>query len=154
MAASFQPYWTYEDEYVYLFNLPKVGPERLKWSYPIGSIQRSGATVAFASDWSVSSANPMLGMETAITHINPHTNEGGSFLPSEVIDLPEAIEAYNINGAFLNAIDDMTGSIEVGKYADLVVLDANLFEIPVFEISDVSVVATMLEGEVVYGVLE
>lgn len=153
VGASFEPYWAYEDEYITRFTLPRVGPERLQWSYPIGSIQRTGATVAFSSDWTVSSANPLLGIETAVTRVDPHSNKGQPFLPGERIELNEAIAAYTINAAYLNAIDDMTGSVEVGKYADLIVIDQNLFEIPIQEVSDARVLLTLLEGEVMYGSL-
>ena len=59
-----------------------------------------------------------------------------------------------INAAYLNVIDDMTGSVEVGKYADLIVVDRNLFEIPIQEVCDAQVLLTLLEGEVMYGSLE
>ena len=154
VGVSFQPYWTYFDDYVTLFNLPRVGPDRIKWSYPIGSIQRSGATVAFSSDWFVSTPNPLIGIETAVTHVDPLTDEGKSYLPGETIALDEAVAAYTINAAFLNSIDDMTGSVEVGKYADLIVLDQDLFKIPIQDVSDVQVLLTLLEGEVMYGNLE
>jgi predicted amidohydrolase YtcJ len=154
VGASFEPYWAYADEYITLFTLPRVGPERLQWTYPIGSILRTGATVAFSSDWTVSSANPFLGIETAVTRVDPHSNEGQPFLPGERIELDEAIAAYTINAAYLNVIDDMTGSVEVGKYADLIVVDRNLFEIPIQEVSDARVLLTLLEGEVMYGSLE
>ena len=68
--------------------------------------------------------------------------------------MDEAVAAYTINAAFLNAIDDMTGSVEVGKYADLIVLDQDLFEIPIQDVSDIQVLLTLLEGDVVYGNLE
>jgi hypothetical protein len=109
--------------------------------------------VAFSSDWTVSSADPLLGIETAVTRVDPHSNKGQPFLPAERIGLNEAIAAYTINAAYLNAIDDMTGSVEVGKYADLIVIDRNLFEIPIQEISDARVLLTLLEGEVMYGSL-
>ena len=154
VGVSFQPFWAYEDDYITYYTLPRVGPDRIKWSYPIGSLMRSGATVAFSSDWPVSSANPFWGIETAITRLDPFTGEGQPFLPNERIDLPEAIEAYTINAAYLNLLDDTTGSIEVGKFADLVVIDQNLFEIPVDAISDTKVLATIFEGEVVFGDLD
>ncbi len=154
VAASFQPYWTYADDYVTMFNIPRLGPDRIKWSYPIGSLQRSGATVAFSSDWFVSSANPLIGIETAVTHVDPLTNKGQAFLPGETIALEDAVAAYTINAAYLNAIDDMTGSIQVGKYADLVVLDRDLFAIPIHDVSDVQVLLTLLEGDVMFGNLD
>ncbi len=86
--------------------------------------------------------------------MDPHSNKGQPFLPGERIGLNEAIAAYTINAAYLNAIDDMTGSVEVGKYADLIVLDQDLFQIPIQDVSDVQVLLTLLEGEVMYGNLE
>ena len=154
VGVSFQPLWAYEDEYITYYTLPRVGPERIKWSYPIGTLMENGTRVAFSSDWPVSSANPFWGIETAITRLDPFTGEGTPFLPDERIDLADAIEAYTINAAYLNMLDDTTGSIEVGKFADLVVLDQNLFEIPVSAISDTNILMTMFEGDVVYGSLE
>ena len=86
--------------------------------------------------------------------MDPLTNEGQPLLPGEAIELDEAIAAYTINAAFLNAIDDMTGSVEVGKYADLIVLDQDLFETAIQDVSDVQVLLTLLEGDVMYGSLE
>jgi predicted amidohydrolase YtcJ len=154
MGTSFQPLWAYEDSYITDFTLPMVGEERIQWTYPFGSVLRSGGLVTFASDWSVSSANPLWGIETAMTRMNIVTNEGKPFLPNERISLEDAISAYTIKAAYLNLLEEDTGSVEVGKFADLVVLDRNLFEIPVFEISDTQVDATLFEGEVVYGTLE
>ena len=74
--------------------------------------------------------------------------------PSEAIGLPEAIAAFTINAAYTNRIDDRTGSIEVGKLADLIVLDRNLFEIPAAEISEAKPLVTLLEGKPVHGDLE
>jgi predicted amidohydrolase YtcJ len=153
VGASFEPYWAVEDEYITQFTLPHVGPERIQRTYAINSLLSAGARVAFSSDWSVSSADPLLGMETAVTRVDPHSNQGKPFLPGERITLEQAIAAYTINAAYLNHLDETTGSIEAGKYADLVVLDRDLFEIPASEISDVKLQATLFEGEVVFGAL-
>ena len=150
VGVSFQPFWAYEDDYITYYTLPRVGPERIKWSYPIGALMENGTKVAFSSDWPVSSANPFWGIETAITRLDPFTGEGEVFLPEQRINLEQAVEAYTINAAHLNMLDATTGSIEVGKSADLIVLDQNLFEIPVSDISDTKVLMTMFEGEVVY----
>jgi len=72
-------------------------------------------------------------------------------LPSEAIDLATAIRAATFGSAYGNFLDQETGSIEVGKLADLIVLDKNLFNIPASEISEASVMLTLFEGEPVYG---
>jgi predicted amidohydrolase YtcJ len=73
-----------------------------------------------------------------------------AWLPEEVVDVPLMLASYTINGAYLNFEETETGSIEVGKAADLVVLDRNLFEIPSHEIHRAKVLLTLLEGKEVY----
>jgi predicted amidohydrolase YtcJ len=72
-------------------------------------------------------------------------------MPQERITLEQAIAAATINAAYVNHLDDRTGSLEVGKQGDVVVLDTNLFEIEPAGISDAKVVATLFGGEVVYA---
>ncbi len=150
-VANFQPYWAWADHYITDLTIPKLGPERSRWLYPIGSVLDSGAVVAFGSDWFVTSGNPLLGIETAVTRRDPITNASASFNDSERIRLHDAIAAYTINGAYVNFMDEKSGSIEVDKLADLIVLDRNLFAIPQEEISDVQVLLTLLDGQPVYG---
>ena len=154
VVANFQPLWAYADEYITELTIPFLGPERSAHMYPIGSVQKSGATVAFGSDWSVSSPNPFEEMETAVTRLGALGETTEPFLPEEAITLPEAIAAFTINAAYTNRLDKDTGSIEAGKSADLVVLDRNLFEIPASEMSDVKALGTLFEGKPVHGDLE
>ncbi len=153
VAATFEPYWAYEDTYITELTRPRVGPERIKTTYPIRAIMDTGARVAFSSDWSVSSANPLLGIETAVTRVDPIGNEGDPFLPEQAVTLAEALAAYTRDAAWVNGWELTTGTIEAGKYADLVILDRDLFAIPIQEVSDAQVVATLFEGKVVYGAL-
>ncbi len=106
--------------------------------------------MAFGSDWSVSSMNPLEGIEVAVTRRDPETGPGPAWLPEEAIDLPTALAAYTIRGARVSFQEAEAGSIEVGKAADLIVLDRNLFEIDPHEISETKVVLTLLEGEEVF----
>jgi predicted amidohydrolase YtcJ len=76
------------------------------------------------------------------------------WLPEERIDLRDALAAFTINAAYLNFHDDTTGSIETGKYADLIVLDHNLFAIPPSKISETKVLLTLLGGRAVHGDLK
>ncbi|TFG94817.1 MAG: amidohydrolase [Myxococcales bacterium] len=151
VVANFQPLWAYADGYITDLTIPFLGPERSRWLYPIGSLVRSGAIVAFGSDWSVSSANPFEAMEVAITRMGPDGESDAPFLPGERIDLPTALAAFTIKAAYVNGIDDATGSIEVGKLADLIVLDRNPFEVPPAEISEIEVLLTLFAGAPVHG---
>ncbi len=107
--------------------------------------------VAFGSDWSVSTANPFYQMETAITRMDSNDYSIPPFIPEEAIDIEIAIDAFTINAAFVNKHEDDTGSVEVGKYADLIVLDQNLMEIDSRAVSDTQVLLTLFGGKPVHG---
>ncbi|MDH3439259.1 MAG: amidohydrolase [Gammaproteobacteria bacterium] len=149
--ANFQPLWAYNDDYVTELTVPFIGEERAQWMYPIKSVQDAGGMIAFGSDWSVSTANPMPQIETAVTRLSATGEDYPVMLPEERIDLESAIVAFTINAAFLNRHEDKTGSIEVGKLADLIVLDQNLFEIDPADISETEVLLTLFGGRVVHG---
>ncbi|MEE9229311.1 MAG: amidohydrolase [Acidobacteriota bacterium] len=151
VVANFQPLWALADEYITDMTIPFLGPERSRWLYPIGSLVASGAVVAFGSDWSVSTANPLEEIEVALTRMGPNGETKEPLLPEERIDLPTALAAFTINAAYVNSLEKETGSIEVGKFADLIVLDRNLFTIEPSEISESKVLLTLLEGEPMYG---
>jgi predicted amidohydrolase YtcJ len=107
------------------------------------------------SDWAVSSPNPLWEMHVAVNRISPPEYQYGEgnaepFLPEERLDLPTAIAGFTINSAFVNHLDDLTGSIEVGKRADLVVLDRNPFEHPEDRIAEARVVRTLVDGQRVF----
>ncbi len=106
---------------------------------PIRSIHASGAVVTLSSDFDVSAMNPFVAMQHALTR-------GAESFET----IGDVIEAYTINGAYLMRHEDKTGSIELGKFADLVVVDQNLFEISVDSIADTKVLLTLLAGKEVY----
>lgn len=149
VIAAVQPLWAYADTYITELTEPVLGPERSRWLYPFGSLAASGAVLACGSDWTVSSMNPLEGMQVAITRVEPGAG-GEPWIPEERIDLPAAIACYTINGAYASFQEDRTGSIEVGKLADLAVLDKNLFELPADRIHTAKVVLTLIEGDVVW----
>ena len=154
VVANFQPLWAIEDEYITEHTWPKIGQERSKYLYPIGSVKRSGGKIAFGSDWYVTSVNPLDGIETAVTRLEPNGLTKNPLGVNEEIGLADAIEAYTLNGAYVNFLDKKVGSIEVGKQADLIVLDKNLFEIPPKEINESRVLATIFNGDIVFGSYE
>ncbi|MGH8245453.1 MAG: amidohydrolase, partial [Gammaproteobacteria bacterium] len=154
VVANFQPLWAFADDYIVKLTYPRLGDERMKYVYPIGNIWKTGAKVAFGSDWSVSSANPLQGIEVAVSRMGPLGETITPFLPEQRITLEQAIASYTVNAAFVNHLDDMTGTIQAGKRADLIVLDRNLFEVPPQEISDARVLLTLFDGTAVYGSLD
>ena len=106
--------------------------------------------VSGGSDWSVSSLNPLDAIEVGVTHRDPGDTVPPPWHPAERVDLPTMIALYTINAAWANHLDRETGSIEVGKLADLIVLDRNLFELPPDRIHTARVVRTLLEGRMVF----
>ena len=150
VIANFQPYWAQADKYIVDMTLPVLGPERSRWLYPIRSMAKTGAVIACGSDWSVSTMNPLDAIQVAVTRRGIKEPSGPPWMPDEVVDLPLMLAGYTINGAFLNFQESETGSIEVGKAADLIVLDRNLFEIPPREIHLAKVLLTFLEGSEVF----
>jgi hypothetical protein len=132
-------------------NLPVLGEERVQGMYPLASVERSGGRIVGGSDWDVSSANPLDAIETAVRRQDALTDDGPVLNESERVSLATMIDAYTINAAWLMHQEDSVGSIEVGKKADIVVLDRPLFDIPATEISDARVLETLLGGETIYA---
>ena len=151
VVANFQALWANGDEYLTRMTEPTLGPARSRWLYPIASVVRTGAVVSGGSDWSVSSLNPLDAIEVGITHREPDRPDEVAWNPAERVDLPTMLAMYTINSAYANHQEQETGSIEVGKAADLIVLSRNLFEIPVSEIHHVRVLRTLLEGKTVFA---
>ena len=104
------------------------------------------------SDWAVSTMNPLVAIETAIRREDPENVITGVLNAAERMDLDEMLRAYTINAAYLMHQENTTGSIQVGKAADLIVLEQNLFDIPVDAIGDVRVLRTMIDGVTVYQI--
>lgn len=151
VIANFQPLWAYADSYITDLTIPVLGEKRARWLYPMGSVAKTGAVIVGGSDWSVTSMNPLEAMQTAITRSDPEKKKPSSWIPEERVDLPTMIAAYTINGAYLNHREKETGSLEVGKKADLIVLDKNLFAVPVNEIRKAKVLLTLIDGKPSYG---
>jgi predicted amidohydrolase YtcJ len=150
VVASIQPLWSYADTYIVDLTEPRLGPARSRWLYPARSLFETGAIVAAGSDWSVTSMDPLRAIEVALTRRDPDLDEGEGWIPEERADLEAMLRAYTVNGAIAGDMEEETGTITVGKSADLVVLDTDLFQVPPERISDARVELTVFEGRVVY----
>jgi hypothetical protein len=150
VVANFQPLWAFADTYITHLTEPQLGPERSRWLYPLKSLADSGAVLAAGSDWSVSSMNPLDGVQVAVTRRDLTAPSGPSWIPEERVDLDTILAAYTRGGAYLQHEETLTGSLEVGKRGDLIVLEKNLFDVPETEIHRVKVLLTLLDGKEVY----
>jgi predicted amidohydrolase YtcJ len=148
--AQFQPSWASWYDYMDL-TVAAIGPKRSTYIYPAGSIVRTGGKLAYGADWPVGGANPLEGIEVAMTRRTAGEPNARPLLPDEGVSLTEAIASHTINVAYVNGFDDVTGSIRAGKSADLVVLDKDIFKLPVYEISKAKVLLTLFEGKPVFG---
>jgi len=150
VVANFQSYWASADDYIVKMTEPFLGPARSRWLYPIRSVADTGAIIVGGSDWSVTTMNPLDAIQVAVTRRGIEEGPGPAWIPEEKVDLPLMLAAYTINGAYVNFQEKETGSIEVGKAADLIVLERNLFDVPRHEIHKVKVLLTLLEGRNIY----
>lgn len=148
-----QPFWFMQEAGYYdEIEVPYLGEERAQQEYPMKSFINQGVHIASSSDYIVTPEfNPLHGIQQGITRIEEGETDPGKIAnPDERATLADMIASFTIDGAYANHVDDITGSIEVGKKADLVVLDQNLFAIPATEIKDTSVILTLVEGKEVY----
>jgi len=127
----------------------ELGEERRSRWYPMRSLTTHGARFAIASDGPLMWQDTFSRLEGAITRKHP---DGGNVALAldEAIDLPTAIKAMTLDSAFLMDLENDVGSIEVGKRADMIILDKNLFEIPEADIDSTKVLQTIFDGDVVY----
>lgn len=149
-AAAFTAIWAYPDEWTINLEIPALGQERVDKLYPIRSLHEAGGVIVGSSDWNYGELDPLVSIETAVTRQDPYGPSELKATTHEAVDLETIIAAYTINGAWLMHREKVTGSIEPGKLADVVIFDSNLFEIEAEAISDVKVDTTIYNGRVVY----
>lgn len=150
VTANIQPFWAADDEQMRTLRNPLLGPERSGWQFVFASLRRAGARLAGGSDWTVTTANPLLEIEVAVNRVLPEARGAEPFLPDERLTLDEALEAFTLGAAHVNHLDGSTGRIEVGALADLVILDRDLRATDAGALGDARVVATYVEGEPVF----
>jgi predicted amidohydrolase YtcJ len=149
--ANVQARWAVHEAQMDELTIPILGPRRAAWQYPFRSLQAAGATLAMGSDWNVSTADPLLQMEVAVTRVSDeHRGQKPPFLPDERIELIDALAGFTTGSARVNHLEDVLGSIEVGKTADMVVLDRDLFDREAGAIGEARVVATFIDGVAVH----
>jgi hypothetical protein len=150
VMANAQPYWACHEGQMDNLTIPFLG-ERWRWQYPFRSLRAAGAVLAMGSDWSVSTPNPLLEIELAVERIADE-NRGvrEPFLPEERLDLVDALAAFTAGSAYVNHLDAETGTLEVGKAADLAILDRDLFDRGAGAIGETRVVGTFVDGVPVY----
>jgi len=118
-----------------------LGPTRAKWLFPIKTLLKEGIRVVGGSDCPMEPLNPLLGMQNAVTR---------EVFPEEQITIDDALRMYTIDAAYSSSEENIKGSVEPGKIADLAVLSGNPLSVPLSEIAGISVELTILNGEIVF----
>ncbi len=125
--------------------------ETIAGSYNFYSLSKSNAKLAFGSDWFVSEPSPILGIHAAVNRQTSDGKNQDGWLPEEKINVYEAVKAYTTDAAYASFEENIKGSLEPGKLADLVILDRDIFTIDPHEIKETNVLATIVGGNTVYG---
>ena len=144
-----QPLWAVEEDQMNELTLPFLSAETASHHYPFRSLLRHGATLVMGSDWSVSTPDPLVEMEVAVTRVSPESRGRDPFLPDERIALAEALRAFTAGSAYAQHLDE-AGTLEAGKLADFAILDRDLFDEAEGPIGDARVLATFVDGVAVY----
>jgi predicted amidohydrolase YtcJ len=154
VVANAQPYWACHEAQMDRLTVPFLGPERTTWQYPFKSLLASGARLAMGSDWNVSTANPLLELEVALTRVSDGHRDREPFLPDERLELAEALAAFTLGSAYVNHLETTTGSLEAGKLADFAILDRDITAPDAGPLGEGRVLATFVEGVAVHDILD
>jgi predicted amidohydrolase YtcJ len=150
VAANLQTLWAHDEPETRTIQVPTIGEDRHHARYAFADLLRSGARLAGGSDWTVTSANPLEEIEVAVRRAFPTSPDTAPWRPEQRLVLDDALAAYTIGAAWVSRLEADTGTLEVGKLADLVVLDRDIRAVPDGRVSGAQVRMTILDGEPVY----
>ena len=151
LLANITPLWATDKDGLYWDIYTKlIGPERIQDRlYPYGDLVRSGTTVTIGADIpgvDIHEIPPLIQIQAAVTRKEPGFPDQRPLVERQAIALHDALRAYTVNGAYQLRMEDLVGSLEVGKRADIVVLGSNIFTTPVDEIYQIPIKLTMMDG--------
>jgi len=147
VIPSMQPYHAIDDG---RWAEQVIGAERAKGTYAFKSLRDAKARLAFGSDWFVAPPTPLEGIKAAVTRQTIDGKQPGGWQPQGKISVDDALRAYTIGSAFAGFQEKNAGTITVGKFADLVLLDRDLTTMPIDSIDQAKVRLTMVGGKIVY----
>lgn len=147
VIPSMQPYHAIDDG---RWAEKVIGPERIKTTYAFRSLLDAGAGLVLGSDWFVAPPTPLEGIYGAVTRRTLDDKNPDGWVPEQKISVEEALQGYTVNAAYASFEEQIKGSLEPGKLADLVIIDRDLTAVPPEQIRDARIVMTIVGGEAVY----
>jgi predicted amidohydrolase YtcJ len=129
----------------------RLGLDRSKGAYAWASLLKSGARLAFGTDYPVEPINPLRGLYACVTRELPDGGPAGGWQPQEKISLDDCIRAYTSGGAYAQFEEGKKGELKAGEYADFIVLSDDLTKIPPPQYTKVTVLRTVVGGRTVYS---
>src|SRR5579885_2983367 len=148
VIASVQPYHAIDDG---RWAEARIGHDRASRTYAFRTFLNHGVHLAFGTDWDVAPLNPLLGIYAAVTRATLDGKNPNGWFPDQKLTVAESVEAYTMGSAYAEFRETEKGSITPGKWADLVVLDSDLFAIAPEKIKDAKVLHTIAGGRIVYS---
>jgi predicted amidohydrolase YtcJ len=128
----------------------RVGPDRSKGAYAWASLQKSGARLAFGTDYPVEPINPLRGLYACVTRELPDGGPAGGWQPQEKISLDDCIRAYTSGSAYAQFEEGKKGQLKAGEYADFLILSDDLTKIPPQQYTKTTILLTVVGGRTVY----
>lgn len=163
IIACINAVWHYKDPYIYFdAEMPFLGKDRAEKEYPLASLVRQGVTITCAADHPITpDPNPFHAIQVGVTRNRFKTNPLNREIPAgkdpyllnkdERVSVLDMVKAYTINSAYALHAEKEIGSLEVGKYADLVVLDRDIFTVPAEDIAETLLLHTVFNGQLIYS---
>jgi predicted amidohydrolase YtcJ len=144
--ANIQPLWCYLDPMNKELILPRIGKVRNDSQYRLRSLIESGATIAFGSDWPVTSQIPLLALAVPVNRLQPGEKSGGNWNISEAITMEESLTFYTKNVAYQLFREQERGALEIGMKADFLVLSENPLTIDPSEVIEIVIKSIFQDG--------
>jgi predicted amidohydrolase YtcJ len=144
IVASMQPTHQTSDR---LMAEKRLGPDRLAGAYAWQTVLRSGAKLAFGSDFPVESPNPFPGLSAAVSRQDMNGQPPGGWIPSQRLSFPQALQAFTRDAAYAGFADDRIGALEPGKWADFILVDRDPTEVDAQALGRTQVLETWIAGK-------
>ena len=148
IIASMQPTHQTSDR---LMAEKRLGPNRLAGAYAWQTVLKSGAKLAFGTDFPVESPNPFPGLSAAISRQDINGQPPGGWIPSERLTLGQALHAYTRGSAYAGFAEDKIGALEPGKWADFIILDRDPTKVDAQSLARTEVLETWVAGKKVWS---